>query len=77
MTMANTGTSRGAHGSPVERLRSLTDTDITLITIDGEVSGAVLSCTRGSVWLVDHDIDVVVPLDEIVDIVEHRSSAAA
>lgn len=55
--------------SPVERLRSLTDCDVTLHTCDGEVKGTVVSCCRSSVWLIGpDDLDVVVPLDEIVDI---------
>lgn len=55
--------------SPVERLRSLTDAQVTLYTCDGEVCGCVLSCTRSSVWLVGtDDRDVVVPLDDILDI---------
>lgn len=76
--MAITDTTRGSHGSPVERLRSLTDTEVTLITYDGEVSGSVLSCTRCSVWLVaGDDVDVVVPLDEIVDVVATPHPSAA
>ena len=55
--------------SPVERLRSLTDAQVTLYTCDGEVCGCVLSCTRSSVWLVGaDDRDVVVPLADILDI---------
>lgn len=55
--------------SPVERLRSLTDTTVTLITCDGEVTGTVVSCCRSSVWLIGaDDLDVVVPLDEIREI---------
>ncbi len=56
--------------SPVERLRSLTDTTVTLITCDGEVCGSVVSCCRTSVWLIGaDDHDVVVPLDDIVDVI--------
>ena len=55
--------------SPVERLRSLTDTTVTLVTFDGEVTGTVVSCCRSSVWLIGtDDLDVVVPLDEILRI---------
>ena len=64
--------------SPVERLRSLTDTTVTLVTCDGEVKGTVLSCSRCSVWIVgDDDLDVVVPLDEIVSIDDHGHLPAA
>ncbi len=67
----------GVIGSPVERLRSLTDTDVTLITDDGEVRGSVLSCTRSSVWLVGgDDVDVVVPIDRILEVVSARRPAA-
>ncbi|WP_436795384.1 hypothetical protein [Actinospongicola halichondriae] len=55
--------------SPVERLRSLTDTTVTLVTFDGEVTGTIVSCCRSSVWLIGaDDLDVVVPLDEIMRI---------
>lgn len=55
--------------SPVERLRSLTDTTVTLLTYDGEICGSVVSCCRTSVWLIGpDDLDVVVPLDDIIDI---------
>lgn len=75
--MASPETAPGVIGSPVERLRSLTDTDVTLITYDGEVKGSVLSCTRSSVWLVGgDDIDVVVPVDEILDVISSHASAA-
>lgn len=74
--MAITGTTHGLLGPPVERLRSLTDTEVTLTTTDGEVTGRVLSCSRVSVWLVRDDIDVVVPLDDIVGIVPLHHTAA-
>jgi sporulation protein YlmC with PRC-barrel domain len=68
----------GVIGSPVERLRTLTDTDVTLITHDGEVTGSVLNCTRSSVWLVGgDDCDVVVPLDDIIAIDDHGHAPAA
>ena len=73
--MAITGTAHGSVGSPVERLRSLTDADVTITTSEGEVTGTVLSCTRLSVWLVCDDVDVVLVLDEVVDVVEHARVA--
>jgi len=77
ISMANTGATHGSVGSPVERLRSLTDTDVTITTHDGQVTGTVLSCTRASVWLVCDDVDTVLLLDDIVDILpSHRASAA-
>lgn len=73
MTMANTE----AIGAPVERLRSLTDTEVTITTHDGHFfTGSVLSCTRLSVWLVCGDDDVVVALDEIIGVVEHHRAVA-
>ncbi len=72
MTMANTE----AIGAPAERLRSLTDTDVTITTHEGHFTGSVLSCTRLSVWLVCGDDDVVVALDDIVDVVEHHRAVA-
>ena len=72
--MAITGTAHGSVGSPVERLRSLTDTDVTLTTFDGEVRGVVLSCTHLSVWLVCDDTDVVLMLDEVLDVVVHAAA---
>jgi hypothetical protein len=75
--MAITGSAHGSLGSPVERLRSLTDTDVTITTHDGEVTGTVLSCTRVSVWLVVDDLDVVVCLDDIVEITGAGHASAA
>lgn len=75
--MAITGPAHGSLGSPVERLRSLTDTDVTITTHDGEVTGTVLSCTRVSVWLVVDDLDVVVHLDDIVEIAGAGHASAA
>lgn len=75
--MANTATttrSVGARpqGGHVERLRSLTDTEVTIITEDGTFSGSVLSCTRLSVWLICDDVDHVIALDEILELVSHE-----
>ena len=64
--MAITEPAPGSLGSPVERLRSLTDADVTVTTHDGEVRGRVLSCTRLSVWLICDDVDVVLMLDDVV-----------
>ena len=75
--MANTTTPHGSVGSPVERLRTLTDTDVTVTTFDGPVTGSVLSCTRLSVWLIAGDEDHVIPLDEILDVVVHEHDTAA
>ena len=72
--MAITGTAHGSVGSPVEQLRSLTDTDVTITTYDGEVTGTVLSCTHLSVWLVCDDTDVVLMLDEVTDVVVHAAA---
>lgn len=63
--------------APLERLRSLADCAVVLVTYDGEVAGSVLSCTRSSVWLVaGDDTDVVVPVDEILDVRSGQPSAA-
>jgi hypothetical protein len=75
--MAITASAPGSLGSPVERLRSLTDTDVTITTHDGGVTGTVLSCTRVSVWLVVDDLDVVVSLDDIVAITGAGHASAA
>ena len=78
MAMATTEPRTGAAGTPVERLRSLTDTDVTIITVHGPVTGSVLSCTRLSVWLISDDVDHVIPISEIVDVVDgmqHRPAA--
>jgi hypothetical protein len=75
--MAITGATHGSVGSPVERLRSLTDTDVTITTCEGQVTGTVLSCTRISVWLVCDDVDTVLLLDEIVEILPVRRASAA
>ena len=75
--MAITASAHGSVGSPVERLRSLTDTDVTITTHHGEVTGTVLSCTRLSVWLVCDDVDTVLLLDEIVEILPSRRASAA
>lgn len=72
MTMANTE----VLGAPVERLRSLTDTDVTVTTLEGSFRGTVLSCTRLSVWLVCGDDDAVVALDEIVRVDVHDRAVA-
>ena len=72
MTMANTE----EFGAPVERLRSLTDTEVTVTTHEGHFTGTVLSCTRLSVWLVCNDDDVVVALDDVVDVVAHQRAVA-
>ena len=75
MSMAITGTAHGSVGSPVERLRSLTDADVTITTHEGEVTGTVLSCTRSSVWLICDDVDVVLVLDEVLRVVQHSRVA--
>ena len=75
MVMAITGTAHGSVGSPVERLRSLTDADVTITTADGQVRGTVLSCTRLSVWLVCDDVDIVLVLDEVIEVVAHARVA--
>ena len=72
-----TATAHGSVGSPVERLRSLTDTDVTITTPDGEVTGTVLSCTRVSVWLVCDDVDTVLLLDDVVEILPAPRASAA
>jgi hypothetical protein len=75
--MATTGTTHGSLGSPVERLRSLTDTDVTITTVERQVTGTVLSCTRISVWLVCDDVDTVLLLDDIVEIAPGGRASAA
>ena len=75
--MAITGPALGSLGSPVERLRSLTDTVVTISTLDGDVTGTVLSCTRLSVWLVCDDVDVVLMLDEVTHVRALAPSSAA
>ncbi len=77
MAMATTDTTTGAAGTPVERLRSLTDTDVTLTTTLGSVTGSVLSCTRLSVWLISDDEDHVIAIDDILDVVVHEARPAA
>ncbi len=78
--MANTTAtvgSVGAHapGGHVERLRSLTDTEVTVTTHEGTFSGSVLSCTRLSVWLICDDVDHVIAVDDILDVVSHGLAA--
>lgn len=77
MPMATTAPNPGSVGSPVARLRSLADTDVTVTTQAGQVTGSVLSCTRTSVWLICGDDDVVIAMSDIVDVAEagHRSAA--
>lgn len=77
MFMATTATSNGSAGTPVEQLRSLTDTDVTVTTHEGSLTGRVLSCTKLSVWIISDDEDFVIALDEIVRVVEHHTAAAA
>lgn len=78
--MANTATTARsvgarAQGGHVERLRSLTDTEVTITTDEGTFSGSVLSCTRLSVWLICDDIDLVIAVDDIVEVVAHELAA--
>lgn len=78
--MANTATTvrsvgARAQGGHVERLRSLTDTEVTITTDEGTFSGSVLSCTRLSVWLICDDVDHVIAVDEILDVVSHELAA--
>ena len=75
MPMAITAPRNGSVGSPAAQLRALADTDVTVTTPAGSVTGRVLSCTRLSVWLIDHDTDVVIALDEITDVVVHPQAA--
>jgi len=78
MAMANTEPTPGSCGAPATQLKSLVDRLVTVTTVQGEVTGVVLSCTRVSVWLVSgDDVDVVVSLDEITDLVTHAPAAAA
>ena len=77
MPMATTDSRTGAAGTPVERLRSSTDTDVTIITSHGPVTGSVLSCTRGSVWLISDDEDHVIPIAEILDVVDVAEQRSA
>lgn len=78
--MADTATTErsvgaSAQGGHVERLRSLTDTEVTITTDEGTFSGSVLSCTRLSVWLICDDVDHVIAVDEILDVVSHELAA--
>ncbi len=77
MTMANSPRTSRSVGTPVDELRSLTDADVTVTTLDGSVTGTVLSCTRLSVWLVCDDTDVVIGLDTIIGVVAHHVADAA
>ena len=63
MAFATPGSQPGL--SPSE-LRCLTGRRVKVETTHGMVGGQVLSCTRRSLWLVDTDDDIVVPLDEII-----------
>lgn len=80
MFMAHTATTERsvgarARGGHVERLRSLVDTAVTVTTDHGSFSGAVLSCTRRSVWLICDDVDHVIAVDDILDVVAHDLAA--
>ena len=52
----------------VRELRPLLGRPATVRTTAGVLRGTLLSCVKGSLWLVvdDVDTDVVVPLDHVV-----------
>lgn len=47
-------------------LRPLLGLDVVVRTITATLRGTLLSCVRDSAWLVVDDVDIVVPLDEIL-----------
>jgi hypothetical protein len=77
MSMATAATTAGSIGAPATQLKSLAGRLVTVTTVQREVTGTVLSCTRRSVWLVCDDVDVVVTLADITSLFEHSQPAAA
>lgn len=55
-------------------VRSLVGTEVDVETAAGVLHGMLLSCTASSLWLVDGEDDLMVPLD-LVEAV-HRPHAA-
>jgi hypothetical protein len=49
-------------------LRPLLGSPVTVRTVSRTLRGTLLSCVKGSAWLVVDDSDVLVQLDEIVTI---------
>jgi hypothetical protein len=49
-------------------VRPLLGSLVTVRTVSRTLQGTLLSCVRGSAWLVVDDLDVVVDLDDIVSI---------
>ena len=44
-------------------VRSLVGSEVDVETVAGVVHGTLLSCTQTSLWLVDGEDDLMVPLD--------------
>ncbi|MGH9111132.1 MAG: hypothetical protein ACRDZN_02350 [Acidimicrobiales bacterium] len=59
-----------SHSVPptLRSLRPLLGTDVMVRTPSTLWRGTLLSCVTGSAWFVVDDVDVVVPLDEILSI---------
>ena len=65
--MALASSSRALPGVTFE-VRSLVGFEVDVETAAGILHGTLLSCTQNSLWLVDGDDDLMVPLD-LVDAV--------
>ncbi len=63
-------TAVASHSTPptLRALRSLLGADVMVRTPSTLWRGTLLSCVRESAWFVVDDVDVVVPLDEILSI---------
>jgi hypothetical protein len=46
-------------------MRSLVGSDVDVETARGVLHGRLLSCTHSSLWLVDGEDDLMVPLDDV------------
>jgi hypothetical protein len=58
---------RPDHTDP-RTLRPLLGAAVTVRTVTGTWRGTLLSCVKGSAWLVVDDVDVMVQVDDIVAI---------
>ena len=56
------------HPATPSALRPLLGSDVTVRTATATLHGLLLSCVKGSVWLVADDTDVVVHADDIVSV---------
>lgn len=59
---------------PAAEVRALVGTLVDVETHAGTVHGVLLSCTGQSLWLVDGDDDLVVPMTMVRSV--HRPTAA-